>query len=141
MSTRSNIAKIEADGSVTSIYCHLDGYPSNNGAILLVHYKDESKVNELLSGGSLSILNKDIGERHHFDDHHKVNKYKNMCLYYGRDRRQDDVGPRKHASVAEFMASDREEYTYLLTPDGWMFCGHDIVELVPLTEEACDEDS
>ena len=31
MSTRSNIGIINADGSVTAIYCHNDGYPSGVG--------------------------------------------------------------------------------------------------------------
>jgi hypothetical protein len=140
MSTRSNIAKVEPDGSVTSIYCHWDGYPSNNGKILLEHYKDEAKVDDLLAGGSLSSLGESIGEKHPFDHHEDTaGLHKGMCLYYGRDRDEDAVAPHKHASVANFMASEREEYTYLWAPDGWKYDGGKDGELVPLTTEACKE--
>ena len=145
MGTRSTIAKVEPDGSVTSIYCHWDGYPDHNGRVLLENYQDEPVVDDLLSGGSLSSLGAIIGTKHPFDrrpgDEEYERKYRNMCLYYHRDRDEDwaHTQPRKHASLAEFLATDREEWTYLWTPEGWRFgSGHEI-ELAPLTITACDD--
>ena len=69
MATRSVIAKIEAKGiggaddTIKAIYCHNDGYLSNNGKILDLYYTDNTdeqdakdKVNELLAGGDISSL-------------------------------------------------------------------------------------
>jgi hypothetical protein len=56
MSTRSRIGILNDDRSVTSIYCHFDGYPSGVGAILVAHYHDTVKVRELISLGDISSL-------------------------------------------------------------------------------------
>lgn len=56
MGTRSRIGYLESD-KIVSIYCHWDGYPSNNGKILLEQYTDLDSVKELVSGGNLSSLN------------------------------------------------------------------------------------
>tara|TARA_R110000803_G_scaffold40444_1_gene87174 strand:- start:338 stop:769 length:432 start_codon:yes stop_codon:yes gene_type:complete len=62
MATRSVIARIEATGvggaddTIKAVYCHSDGYLSNNGKILDQHYRDEDKVDELLAGGDMSSL-------------------------------------------------------------------------------------
>ena len=62
MATRSIIAKLD-DKGVQAIYCHNDGYLSNNGKILDLYYTDNTdeqdakdKVNELLAGGDISSL-------------------------------------------------------------------------------------
>ena len=63
MATRSMIGIEENDGKITAIYCHWDGYPSNNGMCLHSHYGDEKKIRELMSFGDLSCLRKHIGEK------------------------------------------------------------------------------
>ena len=60
MSTRSFICKEQTDGSYYGIYCHSDGYLTYNGAMLLDHYSDAQKVDELLSFGDMSILREKI---------------------------------------------------------------------------------
>jgi len=55
MATRSIIAKLDSKG-VKAIYCHNDGYLSNNGKILDQHYTHEVHVNQLLAGGDISSL-------------------------------------------------------------------------------------
>ena len=40
MSTRSHIGIWNEDGSLDVIYCHWDGYPSYNGAVLFHHYQE-----------------------------------------------------------------------------------------------------
>lgn len=60
MATRSMIAKVEADSTVRGIYCHWDGYPAHNGAILHRFYNTEEQVTALLNGGDLSLLKPNI---------------------------------------------------------------------------------
>ena len=88
MATRSTIAKLGKDGIIKAVYCHSDGYLGWNGKILNKHYKDESKVDELLAHGDISSLNKNIGEKLDF------NKYmlfanKEQCRFYHRDRGEE----------------------------------------------------
>ena len=49
MATRSKIAIEDQDGTVRSIYCHWDGYPSHHGPILLEHYTTQEKVESLIA--------------------------------------------------------------------------------------------
>tara|TARA_R110002051_G_scaffold309628_1_gene382350 strand:+ start:595 stop:999 length:405 start_codon:yes stop_codon:yes gene_type:complete len=69
MATRSVIAKLD-DKGVKAIYCHSDGYLSNNGKILDQHYTDCSKLNELLADGDISSLKDTIKD----------------TIFYNRDR-------------------------------------------------------
>lgn len=62
MSTRSYIGYKTKDGSVNYIYCHWDGYPSNNGKILFNHYKCAKKVKKLVALGDLSSLGSTLEE-------------------------------------------------------------------------------
>ena len=55
MATRSIIAKLDETG-VQAIYCHNDGYLSNNGKKLDQHYADEVKVDNLIAQGDCSSL-------------------------------------------------------------------------------------
>ena len=59
MATRSAIGIKRDDGTIKAIYCHFDGYPSNNGRILKNHYKDPDKINELIDMGDISSLEED----------------------------------------------------------------------------------
>ena len=69
MATRSVIAKLD-DKGVQAIYCHSDGYLSNNGKILDKNYTDCSKINELLADGDISSLKDTIKD----------------TIFYNRDR-------------------------------------------------------
>ena len=55
MATRSIIAKLD-DKGVQAIYCHNDGYLSNNGKILDQHYQNDVKVDNLIIEGDCSSL-------------------------------------------------------------------------------------
>ena len=61
MATRSVIAKLDETG-VEAIYCHNDGYLSNNGILLDQHYADEDNVDELLAEGDISSLRDTIAD-------------------------------------------------------------------------------
>ena len=89
MATRAVIGKLQTDGSgIKAIYLHSDGYLEHAGRILDEHYRDESKVDELLEHGDVSSLNENIGEKLPFDDY-KLFTEKDQCRFYHRDRGED----------------------------------------------------
>lgn len=126
MATRSRIGIMNDDGSVLSIYCHWDGYLSNNGKILLTHYQDEKKIRELMALGDISSLGAEIGVEHPFDappfgtaayaEYEKNNK--NMCLAYGRDRGENNTAAKLSQDVAGFTMLS-EEFNYLFAEGQW----------------------
>jgi hypothetical protein len=121
MATRSTIALEYADGTVDQIYCHWDGYLDHNGAILLEHYTDPFKVQQLVELGDLSSLNNEIGTEHPFShigvmegaEYDKL--YGTMCTFYGRDRDETGVDARRFANFDDYKANHQyEEYEYIL---------------------------
>lgn len=52
MGTRSRIGILESNVSVTSIYCHWDGYVEHHGPILRDHYATVEKVRALIALGT-----------------------------------------------------------------------------------------
>ena len=110
MATRSTIAKENADGTITSVYCHWDGYPEGVGYTLADHYTDPAKIDQLLALGDLSVLDAEIGDSNDFD-----NRIDGICLFYGRDR-GEEVPPMTHATFEEWKAIRGDsgcEYGYL----------------------------
>ena len=101
MGTRSTIALEYADGSVGQVYCHWDGYLSNNGKILLNNYADPFKVRELLDNGDMSSLETSV----------------EGCSFY--KERGEDCPQRMYKDYAEFRREAQgEEYNYILRRDG-----------------------
>lgn len=121
MGTRSTIAIQNADGTVTGIYCHWDGYLSHNGYILKEFYTDEAKVRELIALGDLSSLGAEIGEKHPFDERVDAETYaETRCTAYGRDRGEKDVDAKTCDSWTALLDDFGQEYDYLFTPGkGW----------------------
>lgn len=98
MGTRSMIGRLNDDGTVAAIYCHWDGYISNNGVILHEHYQDAAKVDQLIALGDISSLGEEIGEKHDFGWRGKLimanvdvdaDPRSKMCDAYGRDRGEE----------------------------------------------------
>lgn len=87
MSTNARVGVENADGSITSIYTHWDGYPEHHGPILTEHYDSEDLARALVALGDLSILGVELGEEHDFDSHDTSSP---ACLAYGRDRKEQD---------------------------------------------------
>ena len=101
MGTRSTIALEYADGTVGQVYCHWDGYLSNNGKILLNKYADPFKVRELLDNGDMSSLDTSV----------------EGCSFY--KERGEDCPQRMYKDYAEFRREAQgEEYNYILRRDG-----------------------
>lgn len=126
MGTRSLIGLLNQDGSVTHVYCHWDGYPSNNGKILTEHYTDFQKIQALLKLGDLSVLGEEIGVKHPFETYNlpdeEQKKYEGMCVAYGRDRGEKGVSARKSKSVEkykEYFTESWAQYAYLFDDGCW----------------------
>jgi hypothetical protein len=128
MATRSSISIRNEDGSYTGIYCHWDGYLSNNGRILEHHYANEDKIRQLMALGSLSSLRPEIGEKHPFDNPHKwgtpeheawENRYKDWCTAYGRDRGEKNVAAVTTHTVMDLLDKLGQEYDYLWFDGRW----------------------
>lgn len=78
MATRSTIALEFADGSVSQVYCHWDGYLTGVGRELVEDYSDPFELRELIDGGDMSTIGDpytDRGEElvirryQHFDEY------------------------------------------------------------------------
>lgn len=122
MATRSTIwYKDEETNTYKGIYCHWDGYPSNNGSLLLHNYRTIDEVKELISMGFLSSLGKDI----------------ETCEFYHRDRNED-------LNVYEVFSKDDingyfEEYTYLFENSKWYVHDYETDVYIELTLDNCVE--
>lgn len=145
MSTHASIAKLEKDGTVTSIYCHFDGDINTVGRILFDNYKKEEEVDKLLSMGDASSLGASIDPPEavarfgfspifskEFDalpqterERLKEDLYNfEHCTFYMRDR-DEDTPPQKYSSIREWFETAREEYNYLFDTDGqWKYVTH-----------------
>ncbi len=85
MSTHSGIGILNKDGTVTSVYCHNDGYPRYMLSILKMFYNTEEKARALIDLGYLSSVQENFwAEGHSFD--HPV---QNTTVVYHRDRGED----------------------------------------------------
>ena len=123
MATRATIAKMEKDGSgIKAIYLHSDGYLEHAGRILDEHYRDESKVDELLAQGDVSSLNENIGEKLPFNDYMLFHE-KKQCRFYGRDRgeqhRHFDMCTDELDLIKFAKNSCNAEYVYLYAYGYW----------------------
>jgi hypothetical protein len=113
MATRSYIGVRNTDASVDYIYCHFDGYPEHNGAILREYYSNINRVNELLNLGDLSVLGKFIGEKMDFNK-----RVQDTCLAYGRDRGESNVD-KKNSEYDKLITDQSVDYVYIFDGDYW----------------------
>lgn len=134
MGTRSRIGIKLDDGMVKHIYCHWDGYISNNGDILFNHYKNKDKVMKLIDLGDISSLNKEVdipkGKTHTFD-----NPCEDVTIAYGRDRKDTGVDPII-TTEKKFWEDYIEEYGYLYDNGKWFVkTAHKKCNMVELTKD------
>ena len=130
MATRSAIGMI-IDGKVRAVYCHWDGYPEHNGRILVDHYQDPAKIQELISMGEISSLGPEIGEQHNFDWSRTDPKlYEEKCntytTFYHRDR-GESLSIKEFNNIDQFVDYFKGsgcEYFYLWEQElGWVVKG------------------
>ena len=94
MGTRSTIAIEFADGSVSQVYCHWDGYLSNNGMILQTSYMDPFKVRALVDLGGFSSLRDTVEETAESaytqrGEDKDVNRYMNIYEYFAECQQEE----------------------------------------------------
>ena len=130
MSTRSKIGILRKDGTVDHVYSHWDGYPENNGVILLSEYNNINKINHLIKNGDMSILGEKVypepDKPHNFDI--REDRQENVCLFYNRDRGEDwkYTNPRTSKDLERFKQECKMsdcEFAYLYSEKGneWLF--------------------
>jgi hypothetical protein len=137
MSTNSTITVRTADNERKMIYCHWDGYPSNNGAILLEHYNDHEKAKKLVEGGDLSALRPRISPNK--DELHNFQKpLEDVCIYYGRDRGETGVEPLKLSNAESILKSQTREYNYYFDGKKWFLSVKNRAGKIELTKQICE---
>jgi predicted CxxxxCH...CXXCH cytochrome family protein len=123
MSTRSRIAIENQDGTVTSIYCHHDGYTSGVGKMLEKWYTTQAKVEALIELGNISSL--DMTPM--------------STVAYARDRGEDLVQSKYNRVEALFDMGFNSgiEYIYCYTKSGQWLVSDDgpVMELERALEE------
>lgn len=126
MGTRSRIGVMH--GNVCkSVYCHWDGYPEYNGAILNKFYNDSVKANKLVSMGDISSLGTLIGEKHEFGIRNEYvevdgNEFAKECTFYGRDREEQNTEFKATTTFEKFLEEVKScgaEYYYIMAHDQW----------------------
>lgn len=68
MSTRSRIGMQNTDGTISSIYCHFDGYLEGVGETLIEHWNDLNDIIELIANGDISSLGEDLDDTNFYND-------------------------------------------------------------------------
>ena len=107
MSTNSRIGIRNPDSTITSIYCHWDGYPENNGVILRERYDNEKIIRKLMKLGDISTLGPDT----------------NLTVAYGRDKDEPDTDACTVPDLQRFLEIG-EEYNYLWEDNKWKCFNH-----------------
>lgn len=136
MATRGNIAIVNEDGSITSIYCHYDSYPEYVGKILLNHYNDVGIINKLMELGDLSSL----GEHLYAAGHTWSAPIEGVCVAYGRDRGEKGVESRVFKSIEQYNRNADNSgvnYQYLFDNGMWMYRKTHKGDWERLTPEVC----
>jgi predicted CxxxxCH...CXXCH cytochrome family protein len=137
MSTRSRIGIVNSDGTITSIYCHFDGYPSGVGATLVEHWTDPDKVKALIALGDISSLREEVGGSWSDEKVRQAmdaDPRSKWTLAYGRDRGEEGTEAMVHAGMQKYLADGFNcgaEYIYLYSKGFWA-CFDDALNVVEL---------
>lgn len=100
MATRSTIAILNEDGTVSQIYCHWDGYLDGVGTELIESYNSRELVNALMIEGDHSTI---AGGAESY-----------------RSRGESNIDAMIYSSIDDyFWNSYREDYNYLFVDDEW----------------------
>lgn len=108
MGTRSIIGILDGN-TAKSVYCHWDGYPEHNGRILISSYQTKEKVEQLISGGSISSLGSTIEDTkfHNYPNDERSKFFSSLCHH--QYKTNDKIPDRK--TVLQDIHS--EEFVYM----------------------------
>lgn len=129
MATRSTIALMHNDGSVSAIYCHFDGGYLRNGKMLVEHYSSQQKVYELTRLGAISVLQPNVFPNaditHNFD-----HPQDDVVVAYHRDR-GEELNLYTYPTLGNYIRFvPREEYNYILIGGLWfVLVDNDLINL------------
>ena len=140
MSTRCRIGIQNQDGSITSIYCHHDGYPDRVGDTLANYYTEENKIKKLMELGDMSSLGNEPVDNpkawetpglcdNWFEKYRELHP-EDMCDTY--KSRGEDVPAQTHPNLKEYQKYSRDcwgEYAYLFKDGEWYVLEYDDTEL------------
>ena len=118
MATRSRIGMVNELKEILSVYCHWDGYPDYNGAILSEHYRDPEKIKKLIGNGDISSLRPEID----FEGEHSFDSpQENVTVFYHRDRGEgtEPVIQKNYTREGITKCNAGEEYIYLFEDNEW----------------------
>lgn len=118
MAAHAFIAIKTGENKYKSVYCHFDGYLDGVGRMLHNHYKNETKVHNLIEMGDMSFLAEDIhpkpGIPHNFQDYQK-----GVTVFYGRDRGEINVQAKRHHSREALVYDVSGHHSYLFEDGEW----------------------
>ena len=122
MGTRSYIAKQVGDDKYLTIFCHFNGYPEENGAVLVQHYNTLEQVDALLALGDLYYLREKIAPRSGAPHEHG-NAQPGVTIAYQRDEGCTDCKATIQ-TLEEINDSEPDgmEYTYIFSlNEQWLY--------------------
>jgi hypothetical protein len=123
MSTHSTITAKMSNGIFKTVYCHFDGYISNNGRILYWNYQDQKKIDELLDLGNLSNLDLTL----------------NMCNFFTRDRGEELSYSCGNTAESSLSMHGSQEFNYLWDGEEWFVDGEKLskhFDIKPVEKDA-----
>lgn len=106
MSTRSEIAIQEADGTIRSIYCHSDGYIKYVGVMLKKYYNNFNKASSIINQNDCSVLKPTIEESRFYNS------------WRGEDTKAKHFN-NEYAFMKYFEKDIFAEYIYLFKDNQW----------------------
>ena len=124
MATRSFIGKLLPDGTIRAIYCHSDGYPEWNGAMLVHYYSTHERIDALLDLGDISCLETSIEKPagHTFGD--SIEGYTVASSRDRGEKGQDNKSVNFHSDTSFRRSANNcdAQYAYLWKDGEWWVC-------------------
>ena len=118
MATHSTIAVEHADGTVSQVYCHWDGYLEHNGVLLEKFYNTREKAEALVALGDISSLDASIECPEGHTSRKSVDGY---TVFYGRDNGDVNTDARTYRDFSQYLdESYFEQYNYAFRDGRWL---------------------
>lgn len=122
MYSKANFDIEQHDILFSFIFCHYNGYPDDNGAILAEHYDKQEKVESLIQLGDLYFLRSKLEPNPDLPHNHSTPQ-PNVTIAYNRDEGWSDC-EAVHKTLDELNDPGEIgiEFTYIFTFEGrWIY--------------------